>query len=839
MWTLAANNIRASFGRFLATILAIATGVAFLTAGSMLTDAISRSLGGEVDVQFAAVDAAVVPATSEEGSGGFGSGGGGGVGASSLPDGTLDAVESTPGVAAAAAELVSVTSLLRDGERISSSSFGGDGIVLRAWVDDDALNPLEIVEGRAPRAPGEVAIDRTTALDEDLGVGATLRMSSAERGTSAEVVGVTAYGTIDRIDPNGTVSLTRDWAASLIGVDPGSTSRILIRADDGVDGGRLVAALRESVPGGTEVLTGAELREEEKSASAGFASILSPIVTGFGVLSLLVCAFVISNTFAVVIAQRRRELALLRAVAATPKQVRRALLLEGLLVGLAGSVAGLAVGIGLSFGFAAILEALDLGLPPARLTVDPVTLGIGLAVGTFVTVASVLLPAFRGGRTAPVAAMREAAVEGTQVPRVRTIASLVLLVGGAIAAGVGSQWWLLVPGVFALALGVLGIGPAAAVLAARAGSAAFRHLGVPRRLAAENLGRHPRRTSSTTNALIVGLFLVTVVTVSGTSVKTWAVEEINKLASADVTIVSLTEVPDDLIDQIGALDGVEEVAPLRSVPVSLDGQAAQVAAVDDPQRLARLGIRAAEGSFDRIGDGIAALVIGQQPAVLGQRVPVVLADGSTRELEVTVVLEGTIDAAFVGILASPETVGSLNSETPRVRTALVGTTDARASAIADTIEDLAAPFNVFVISGNFFGQIVGSVFDFLISSVNALLSISVIVALIGIVNTLSLSIFERRRELGLLRAVGMTRREVRRMVRTESVLMAVQGTVLGIGAGTYLSWALMKAADVGGFDVPWARVGLIAMVGIAAGLLASALPTWRVTRLEVVEAMAE
>jgi len=838
VFELAATSIRSGIGRFVATIVAIATGIAFFVSGSMLTSAVSRSIGGEVDAQYAGVDAAVIPTTSDTGGGPGGGPGGDGFG-TSVPDGTIQLVQTTDGVANAAGEYQSIVTIIQNGKRLDRGGLQGEGVTIRNWVPFDELNPLDIVDGRAPDKEGEVAIDLGLAEDLKVEPGGRIELGTSVGPVPATVVGLTSYGTTDSLDPNGTISVVEPWVFELAGTGETSYSRILISAIESTTPTKLVRALTLRLPESVEAVTGAAFRTIEQGAAEDLTAVLKPVITGFSILSLVVCAFVIFNTFSVVVSQRSRELALLRAVAATPGQVTGSLCLEGVLVGVLGSLTGLAAGVGLSFGLAAVLEALDLGLPPARITISPSTLLTGLVVGVIVTVLSVLLPAFRGSRAPPVAALREAAVEPKGLPKIRVGIAAVLVAFGIIGVAVGDPWGLLVGAAFALFFGVFLLGPALALGWSKATALLLRPLGIAPKLASENIGRHPRRTSATANALVIGLLLVTLVSVAGNSLKSWAVQELNELTSADFIVGGPAgAIPPDVLDRMEAVDGVEAIARLRSVTLTADGQPVTISSSDSIGDLEQLGIRTTKGDLNDLGVGLAVSEFSlSTPLGIGDSTSLVLADGQIVTLPVTAILETTIDSIALGSLASPELLNRLSATPPEETTALISAEPGKSDQVGEALADIVADSNVFVLPGNFIGQAVGSAFDFLINTINGLLGISVLVALIGIVNTLSLSIFERRHELGLLRAVGMSTGQVRVSVRIEALLMSLLGTLVGMAAGVFLAWGLTRSVDLG-FSMPWGRLGLILGLGVLLGLLASILPSRRATRGAIVEALA-
>jgi putative ABC transport system permease protein len=827
MFELAIANLRANISRLVATVVAIIAGVAFLSAGLMFTDALRSSLGGSLAERYAHVDAAVQASTDRQGP------------PAKVPAKLLQQVEDTDGVRAAAGQLVASVGIYEPGRKKP------EDITARGWIDDPLLNPTVVVRGTAPTAAGQVAIDRRTADDRDLSVGDHVRLSTTKGPARFTVVGITSFGDDDAEDGDGTVSFASTQAFSALNSDAAEYTRILVAADDGVPPSTVVHRLREELagPSGIEVRTRAEFLDDAAGAAAVFARILRPILIGFSLLALFVCGFVIANTFAVVVAQRTRELALLRAIGATPRQVKRSLRLEAFGIGLIASAIGLAVGAGLAGGAAAILAGFDIRLPGAGVKLTIGTILVGLLAGTLVTVVSVSRASRRASKIAPVEAMRSGIVDakvgvtGIVNRLVGLGIGLGLLIGGSVA----TNGWVLGAGAFVFVISVLRCGGVLARGAARLVRPVARRIGVEGRLATDNIDRSARRAATTANALVIGVLLITLVTTAGGTLKQSLLDQLDSLSTADITVNGqLSGLPQPVIDRI--------VGVVRSTPATIDGEGVALSTAAPDALLRSTGISTVAGSLRHLGDdGIA--VIGSKPgernqcgetAGLGDRQRVTLLDGTTEVFTVRAVLECKIDFStfIVAHLVSPEAFQRLAGQQPATQ-AFVKVEGRDASKVADDLRDLTDDYpEIQVFEGNFIGQILGDVFDFLIAGVNGLLGMSVFIAVIGIVNTMTLSVLERRREIGLLRAVGMFPSDARRMVRYESVIIGVLGTLIGLVSGVILAFLLINAADdVGSFSFEWPRLVLILVVGVLVGIVASWLPGRRVSRLDVLEAL--
>ena len=836
MFSIAIKNLRANLARFVATLVAIATGVGFLTAGNMLTASIRNSLGGEVDRQYAAVSAAIQPANADQEKGVVRSG----VSAETLP-----LVRAVQGVKAAAGEVQGTVAIIERGARVDASTFSS-GTTARNWIEDSELNPIELESGRAPRAAKEVTVDRGLAKDRKLSLGQPVQMSSSTGIVTVRVVGITRFGTTDAPDSGGTVTAVEPFVFDLAGTGKRQYARIIVTAESGVSETTITDRLSAVAPTGSVAVTGDAFRTEAKGQSQDIADFLKWPLWGFSGLALFVCGFVISNTFSVVVSQRIREFALMRAVAATPRQVRRSLRFEGIGIGLLGSVLGIGLGVGLMFLLSKVLQALDLSLPAAQIVLTPAMVAIGLAAGTLITALSTFMPAFRAGRTAPVAAMRDAAAESRKVSKARVAAAAIGILAGiglmlttnGVALAVGAPVFL---------IGVLLAGPLFARAFSTVSKSVLRHVGMAPRLSADNIARNPKRTSTTINALVIGLFLVTLVTIAGASFKATSVKKVNEFSSADLIIASSNgSLPAGLLDKVEAIDGVSAMARLSALPVRAPNNPAKPAANDDhpdaltfsdPKALTALGLKAKSGSLENLGDGVALLDLSNS-LKLGDVIPYTDLQGRRVELPVTAILDFSVDALSVGNLVSAETLAKLDPTVGQTG-ALIKVDSGSLKQVSRKVSALTVGYgSVQVIEGNIFGRVIGAIFDFIINAVNGLLGMSVLIALIGIVNTMTLSIFERRREIGLLRAVGMTPREVRNMIGFESVQVAVLGTIVGMGSGALMGWLLIRASNFSEVSLDTTRLIVIFIVGVGIGVVASIVPIIRVNKLEVLDALA-
>lgn len=832
MLRLVLSSVRHNIGRYVATLVAIITGVAFFTAVNVISNGVSDALSGNVDDQYGAVDVAVAPEdpdTVEDSA----------VDPASLRI-TQDAVDdllALPGVEGGAGILTSPVALLgEDGEATATGATG------RLWVEDDELQPLQVASGEAPDGAGQVAVDRGLAADEGLEVGDDVTVLTVAGPQPATVSGLTSFGDADALDGGGTISVAEADAFDWLSAGQQEYSAYYLRGSD--DPEALADAAQAQVPAGFQVQTGDEFRDDQRAETGGFASGLRVALQAFAVLALLVGGFVIYNTFSVIVAQRLRELAVLAAIGATPRQLKRSLRLEGLVVGLLGSAIGVLIGYLLTLVLGGVIAAFG-GNLDLDLRLSPGVIVLGMVLGTVITLLSVLAPASRAGRAEPMEAMRDAAVESGSLSRVRLVACLVLAGGGLAAMLLAPGPALLGAGAVAFMAALFVGAPFIAAAGARLSRPVLERFGVEGRLAVDNSVRNPKRTATTANALVIGVFLVTLVAVAGSSLRDFAVGAVQEVQAADYLVLSDGgSVDPEFVGQMRDIDGVTAVVPFEREPVTIDGKAAVFSAGDTAELARVANINASEGDLGELAPGRIAVLDPLDGSIdLGSTVEVQDARGQTAELEVVALLEATIGAGQVGSLVTTEEFAELSGDVAPTA-AFVDVVDGAQSETKDAIEELVAlrP-DITASESNAVGQLISTVFDFVIRAVTGLLLMSVLIALIGIVNTMSLSILERRRELGLLRIIGMTDARVRRMVTLESVLIAVLGTLTGLIAGLVVALSLvfsisrLSTATVAP-AVPWLELLAILVLGVVLGALAAFVPARRSTRAPVLDAIS-
>jgi len=850
MWTTTLKGIAGHKRRFVSTSLAVILGVAFLAATLVLGDTVR----GGFDRTFTEANegtAVVVRSASRIG--------GADTAQAGLVDpSALDATRSVPGDADAEPVVTGLAQLVaRDG-----STVGGDGppTLGSTWLDQPELNPYRLAEGRAPTAaggagPAEVVIDRASASAADLGVGDTATVLTPAQ-VPVEIVGIVTFGDADSMAGLTWTGFAPTDAARILGTGTGGASEIRVAAEPGVSEEELAGRIAAVLPGGTEAITGSDLSAEQlRSIEDDFLGVLRTMLVVFAGVALLVAAFSIHNTFSIVAAQRSRESALLRAIGATRAQVLGGAALEAALVGVLATAVGLAAGLGLGAVLASALSAADVGLPVGELVVGSGSLLVPAAVGLGITMLAALGPALQSSRIAPLQALRASAVESTRTRPARIVAGMAAAAGGLAllvsgASGDGSVGRVGLGSLVTAAAFVL-LGPVLARPVGRLLGAPARLLrGVTGQLAQENAVRNPRRTAATATALVVGIGVVAVFTVFASSLRT-SVEQEVRTSFGDTDLVVRT--PDfggaglapGFVEQVAATDGVETVATLGYGDVVLD-EGTVTAAIADPVALDAVSdLGTVAGGLDQLAvDGIAVAepLAEDRGWSVGSPVAIRFADGSTVDGEVGVVYEPN---ASIGELVVPLALWDAHATQalgPQVM--LVGLQDGAdvATAQAEVRQLAAAAGSPEVETREEYLDYVGEQVNQILVIVYVLLAAAVLIALLGIANTLTLSIHERTRELGVLRAVGQSRRQLRSMIRWESAVVAAFGSLAGIGLGILIGWGLVRSVGqtlaLSTVSVPMGQMAMILAVGAVAGVVAAIRPARRAARVPVLDAIA-
>lgn len=841
MLRLSLRTLRAHARRFTSTIVAVALGVAFLAGVLMLVATFQKSFDDMFATGTASTAAAVRSADGVEL--GFGDTARGEIDAS-----LADTIATTDGVAAVAAQRDGTAQIEgADGEIIGG---GGPPQMGSQWIDVPELNPWVLTEGQAPSGPEEVVIDAASARQGDLSAGDRTRVFTPDP-LEVTVVGVAKYGTSDSAGPLTQALFTEEGAIAHLGGTPGRVDGFLVAAEDGVSQAEVASALDVSLPDSVEAITGDQLTEESQQIGEDFVGILRPALLAFALIALIVGAFSIYNTFAIVVAQRTRDAALLRAIGASRRQIIGSTLLEAGIVGLVGAGLGFLVGMGLAAGLSALMASFT-GLSTSTLVISASTVALAFTVGIGVTMIAALLPARRASKVPPVAALRDVAVDGGRVGRIRTGIGLALLAVGVVlgvtaalseagATTAGSAAALLL--LASIVLAPSAAGPLVRLI----GAPLARLRGVTGVMARRNAVRNPRRTGSTATALIIGVTVVALFTVVGASIQASLDKVIDEQIAGDVVVRGpavdgFIGLAPALQQELTDLPETEAAVGLGNMPVNLDGEDTLISFSDADSLDEVVDLDISQGDPSLFGAGDIAVSRGyaeDNALAMGDPVPVRHIDGAEEELSVGLIYDTTT-------LAGPSfvDVATVAPHAPQVGPNLMilkaadGISAEQLDRAAGNVAE-AWPGSTIETRAEF-AETQGRTVDQMLMLIYVLLALSIGIALMGIANTISLSTLERRHEIGLLRAVGQTRRQVRSMVRWEAVMVSSLGTLAGLAVGVSAAWMVLKAAggDFNQIAVPVPTLVVVAVIGAGAGVLASARPASRAARTDVLTAIA-
>lgn len=841
MLRLSLRTLRAHARRFTSTIVAVALGVAFLAGVLMLVATFQKSF----DDMFATgtADTAAVVRAADGVELGFGDSARGEVDASLASD-----IAATDGVATIAPQRNGLAQIEgSDGEVVGG---GGPPQMGSQWIEAPELNPWVLTDGRAPTGPEEVVIDAATARQGDLEVGNTTEVFTPE-AVEVTVVGVAKYGTSDSAGPLTHALFDEEGAIAHLGGTPGKVDGFLVAAEPGVSQTEVTSALRRTLPEGAEAVTGREVTDESQAIGRDFIGILRPALLAFALIALIVGAFSIYNTFAIVVAQRARDGALLRAIGASRGQIVGSTLVEAGVVGLVGAGLGFLAGMGLSAGLSALMASFT-GLSMSSLVISATTVALSFGVGIGVTLLAALLPARRASKVPPVAALRDIAVDGGRVGRIRTGMGLALL---ALGVGLGTtaairESGATMAGIAAalLLLATIVVAPSAAGPLVRVVGAPLARLrGVTGVMARRNAVRNPRRTGSTATALIIGVTVVALFTVVGASIQASLDKVIDDQIAGDVIVQGpevdgFTGLAPGLQERLAGLPETDIAVGLGAIPANLDGEDTLLSFADaaDLDRAVDLGITQGDlAAFDTGDIAVSTGYAKSNELAIGDRVPVRHIDGAREDLTVGLVYdtETLAGTSFVDL-------STVAPHAPQVGPNLMvlGATDGVSADQLDEAAQVAAePWPGSVIETRAeFAETQGRMVDQMLMLIYVLLALSIGIALMGIANTISLSTLERRTEIGLLRAVGQTRRQVRSMVRWEAVMVSTIGTLAGLAVGVSAAWMVLRAAggDFNQIAIPLPTLAVVAVIGAGAGVLASARPASRAAKTDILTAIA-
>jgi putative ABC transport system permease protein len=837
MFRLTFKNLWASKVRFALTTFGVTLAVSFVVAAFVLADGLRSTFAGVSEDITAGVDLEVRDVAD------FGE-------PPPLPESTVRTVAAVDGVADAAANIEAADNAVRpltaDGGVISTD---GPPQLAFNWIDNEDLSAFRLVEGAPPQV-GEFTMDLDAAAEHGFVIGDTYEFMVPDGRVDLTMSGTSSFGPDNSTLGAVLMQMHTDQASELFGID--GISSVAVQVADDADVAAVQAAVAAAVPF-AEVVDNATVLEETTAAFTEEIDLVGNILLGFGGVALFVSIFIIYNTFAIVLSQRTRELALLRTVGADPKQIRRSAIGEALVIGVLASGTGIGGGIAIAKGIDALFGLMGVDLSEWPLILAPRTLIAAAVTGIGVTLLAAIGPARRAAAVPPIAALRDGAEAGAISSRRRVLVGSALIGAGLLvgAAGVAVES----VGGAALALGVIAIFVGVTVtspLLVHGVTGVFglpmsKLAGVSGRLARQNATRNPRRTAATAAALMIGLTLVATALVVAQSVKATMGSTFDRSAKADYYVTDdLDEVdlPASLAGELRENDVVAAATGFTHVDARVDGTVTGVVGFDFSQIDALLDVDVQAGGFDRSVEHPVVVDVDEATATgagLGDVVSLEVASGSR------------VDATIVGLfddhavldedyLFDATVFADAGIDQTAEWLAVSVTEDAPAAEVDALVAGLSEQYpNAFVETPAEFRERLEGMIDKVLAMVNVMVALAVVIALIGIANTLALSVFERTRELGLLRAVGMTRRQVRRMVRYEAALVATFGATLGVGLGLLFGFAVVTALPASlasGYSVPIFQIVVLVLVAASAGVVAAWLPARRAGRLDVLTAIA-
>ena len=768
-----------------------------------------------------------------------------------LPDSLTAEVAKVPGVRVADGSVFGYARVIGKDNKPVGSDGNGPPTFGSSITKDEGF--WTIADGRLPAAGNEVALDAGVAKKAHYALGDKVKVVAQAGSQEFTLVGIAKYGDVS--SPGGATFALFDLttAQSFVG-RPGFIDAVVVRGDGSLSDAALAKAIQAALPksANTQTLTGAEITKENQDAIQKGLRFFTIFLTVFSLIAMGVACFVIYNVFSITAAQRQRENALLRAVGAQRSQVSRAMLIESVVVGVVGSLLGLIAGVGVSSALKGFLGVIGIDFPSTTLQLLPRTIFVTILIGAIVTVLSALMPALRGGRVSPLAAMRESAVETVGSSRNRVLSGLMVAAVGGVIVGAALGWGnsiLLALGVLLVWIGVLILGPVLALFAAKViGRPIARAFRVTGKMAQGNAARNPKRTSRAAAPVLIGVALVTAVALLASTLKAQVREIFGKQFVGDYVVKTdnfsgFGGLSPDLADKLNTIPQVEAAAGIGVKLARVNDKNATVTLVNPATVGKVFDLHLTSGSYDQLS--ISSMMVSDKRAKSDK-----LKIGDV--LTVTLSAIGDAKLTIVGTYSSDELAGSYV-----VNRALYANTSGSYfdfSVFINTAPGVTASQAVAAIQPSVAQYGTGKLqsrsqyiddraasINTLIALIYGLLALSIIIAVVGIVITLLLSVYERRREIALLRAVGTTRGQVRSTVRWESVITSLLGAFIGVALGLlsgYLLVLSLRDQGVTVFTIPIVSTIVILVLSIVVGIVAAIIPAWRATKVDIIDAIA-
>lgn len=840
MFRTALRNVLAHKARLLMTVLAVMLGVAFVSGTLVFTDTLGNAFRNQSAKSYddVAVSIETYAGDDEKNPG--------------LDAATLEKIRGLDGVASVTGRVTGFAGVADPDGKLIGNGWSNTGANFAPGKDGEDASYV-FTDGSGPAKNGSVALDKDTASKGEYRVGDPVRV--ATNGPVKEYTLSGIFTTEDgAVNAGGSLVLFDTATAQQLYLKPGVFQNATVSAEAGVSDRKLLDEITPLLPKDATAQTGKALADRQaKDIESGLTS-LNTMLLAFAGIALFVGVFLIANTFTMLIAQRTRELALMRAIGATRRQVKRSVLLEAGVVGTLASVIGFLLGLGLATGLRSAMGLMGGKIPAGPLIVSPTAVGSAFAVGILITVLAAWLPARRAAKIAPVAAMSsvhatasvKSLVVRNSIGGVITLLGSAGIVGGAASGGTSGRQLIAVGAFFAL-IGVIILIPLLSrPVIALVRPALKKVFGVSGKLASQNAVRNPRRTGATASALAIGLTLVTGISVLGVTLGQ-AIDKMttdNIKADYMVSMASGDSLDESALRALSKADGVTALSPQQAAWFEVDGEYHSASAVTPGDVEQVFSLTVESGSLASLKDGQVA--VGSKTAKengwkTGDTLPVKFDDEKKGELKVGAVYK---ENEFLSPFVIPKELADEHSAStrPEIREIWIkadgGASKANEQAVVDALGDNPA---MSVMDRQDIRDMFGGFINTALNIMYGLLAMALLIAVLGVVNTLAMSVFERQQEIGMLRAIGLDRGRVKRMVRLEAVVISVFGAVIGVGLGVFLGWAIGRtlSADIPGYAlvIPWDRLGVFLLLAALVGVLASLWPARSAAKLNMLTAI--
>ncbi|WLQ34239.1 FtsX-like permease family protein [Streptomyces castrisilvae] len=839
MFRTALRNVLAHKARLLMTILAVMLGVAFVSGTLVFTDTLGNAFRNQSAKSYDDIAVAVTTYADQRDEE-----------TRAIDAATLKKIQALDGVATATGRVDGFAGVADPDGKLIGNGWSNTGSNF-APGKDGKDTAYTFTDGSGPTEAGSIALDGETAKKGEYEVGDTVRV--ATNGPVKEYTLSGIFTTEDgAVNAGGSLVLFDTPVAQKLFLRPGEFKDVSVAAKPGTSDQQLLAAVKPLLPEDAEAQTGKVRADEQAEEIERSLSGINWLLLSFAGIALFVGIFLIANTFTMLVAQRTKELALMRAVGASRRQVKRSVLLEAAVVGLIASVIGFALGLGLAVGLRSAMGLFGGKIPAGPLVVGPTTIIAAFTVGVLITVLAAWLPARRAAKIPPVAAMNSAYAVATVKSLIlrNTIGSLITLIGAAGilggAAKAGSNGRMLIAGGAFLALiGVIILIP----LLSRPVIALVRPLllrlfGVSGKLAAQNAVRNPRRTGATASALAIGLTLVTGISVLGVTLGRAVDKATTDNIKADymISMASGDALDESALTALEKADGVTAVSPQQSVWFTVDGKSVSASGITPGDVQKVLTVDTVAGSVDSLAEGeiaVAEKTAKSRGWKTGDTVSATYDDKKKGELKIVALYK---DNEFLSPVLIPRATVAPHEGLPDIREIWVktdgGASAAHEQALVDALGDNPG---MSIMDRQDIRDMFGGGVNLAMNIMYGLLAMALIIAVLGVVNTLAMSVFERQQEIGMLRAIGLDRRKVKRMIRLEAVVISLFGAVVGIGLGMFLGWAIGQSVSTSIPDyvlvVPWGRIAVFLLLAGVVGVLAALWPARSAAKLNMLTAI--